>query len=164
MDNRTIKRIRLLSAVPVLGLACGVLAMSAAPAGAATAPARATSTSARSATAPPAVSGPAHLALNGAANASVRPQTCTPNDTPIRFSGSTTWNTGWLEKTADGCQSVWATSGQTFNYELVNTNYQVFGYGTCDAGFCQIWDPAVNYYTFYVIDTSYTTTSVNFYY
>ena len=162
MDNRIIKGIRLLAAVPVLGLACGVLGMSAAPAGATT-HVSATSTSARTATAPAAVSGSAYLALNGPANASVRPHTCTPSDLPWRFSGST-WTTYVIDKVPNGCQSVWATSGQTVNYALVNTNRQVFYYGTCGAGFCQLWDPATNYYPFYVWDYSDTPTSVNIYY
>jgi hypothetical protein len=163
MNSRIAKRIRLLWAVPLLGLACGVLAMSAAPAGAATTPARVTSTTTHTATPAAAASGPAHLALNGPASASVRPHTCTPNDLPWRFSGST-WTTPWLEKIPNGCQSVWATSGQTFDYALIGVNGNVITSGVCNAGFCQLWDPATNYVPFYVWDDSETPTSVNIYY
>lgn len=135
MTIRTTRRFRLLSAVSMLALACGVLTMSSAPAGA---------------------------AVNRPAAASARPLTCTPTDLPIRFSSSTTWETRVLTKSADGCQSVWATSGQTFNYEVVTPNNMIFG--TCGAGFCQIWNPAGNNVPFVVADMSFTPTSVNFYY
>ena len=162
MDNRTTKRIRLLSAVPVLGLAFGILSMSAASAGAATTPAHATSVpnpKAHGHEAPAAARGAIHVATNHPAS----PRTCTPNDLPYRFSG-TTWTTPWLEKVPNGCQSVWATSGQTFDYALVNVNGVVFDTGVCQAGTCQLWNPASNYAPFYVWDYSDTATSVNIFY
>ncbi|HEX6525911.1 MAG TPA: hypothetical protein VF070_38745 [Streptosporangiaceae bacterium] len=162
MTNRTTKRIRLLSAVSVLAQACGVLAVNAAPAGAATTPAHVTSMPARTAAAPPAVGGPAHLAVNRPVNSSIK-ATCSPKDLPYRFSNGT-WTTYWLEKSPNGCQSVWVTSGQTFNYEVIDVNGTVVASGTCHAGLCQLWNPAANYDPFYIWDSSDTTTSVNIYY
>ncbi len=154
----------MLSAVPVLGLVCGVLGISAAPAGAATEHALVTSAPARTATAPTAASRPGPAAtMTGSANRPASPQTCIPTDLPYRFSNGT-WTTYWLEKTPNGCQSVWATSGQTFSYELIGVNGNVITSGTCPAGFCQLWDPATNYVPFYVWDYTDTTTSVNIYY
>jgi hypothetical protein len=166
MDNRTIesRRLRLLTVVSVLGLACAMLGMSAGGAGAATTHARITSTSARTATALQEVSGKAHPASGRSVNASVRPLTCSPLDLPYRFS-SGTWTTYYLEKSANGCQSVWATSGQTFYFEVINVNGAVVAANWCYAGTtCQLWNPAQNYVPFYIWDVTDTTTSVNIYY
>jgi hypothetical protein len=158
MMNRARMRTHVLTAASVLGLACGVLGMTAAPAGAATAHTRPASAPARPASAP----------MRTAAapeNGSVKPAACSPLDYPIRFSASTTWTSPWLVKSANGCQSVWATSGQTFYYEVVNESYQILGEGWCYAGTtCQLWNPATNNVPFYIYDFSQVATSVNIYY
>jgi hypothetical protein len=142
----------LVTAASALGLACWVLGMSAGPAAAATTHARV-------------ASAPAHA--NGAVqvNGTIKPDTCSPLDYPIRFSPSTTWNSPWLSKSADGCQSVWATSGQTFYYQVINESGGVLAEGWCTGGTtCQLWNPATNNVPFFVYDYTQTTTSANIYY
>jgi hypothetical protein len=149
MINRARRRTHLLTAASVLGLACGLLGMSAAPAGAATTHARPAGAAVRT------VAGPA----------AIRPAACSPLDYPVRFSATTTWTSPWLVKSANGCQSVWATSGQTFYFEVVNESYQILGEGWCYAGTtCQLWNPATNNVPFYIYDFSQVATSVNIYY
>lgn len=159
MDNRIARRMRLITAVSALGLAGALLGMSAGPAGATPTHARITSTPAP----PPEASGLAHPASSRPTDATDRILTCTPLDLPYRFS-SGTWTTPWLEKSPNGCQSVWATSGQTFYY-VVETSSGAVAENWCYAGTtCQLWNPAPNYVPFYIWDYTETPTSVNIHY
>lgn len=140
MIHRARRRMHLIAASSVLGLACGLAGLSAAPAGAATT---------------------AVTTVPGA----IRPQMCSPLDYPIRFSPSTTWESPWLIKSANGCQSVWATSGQTFYFQVVGESGNILAENWCVGGTtCQLWNPATNNVPFEVIDYTQTTTSVNIYY
>jgi hypothetical protein len=167
MNKHGTRRTRLITALSALALACGMLGLGTGAAGAATTHARFPGAFAPTATAPLEVSGLAPPAPRRPGRASVRPLTCTPQHYPFRFSSGTSWvapSSGSYTKDADGCQSVWLTTGQTFYVVLYAANGTTIG-TWCYAGeTCQVWPNAAILVKFQIVDYTETPTSVNIYF